>query len=96
MADRWLKDYRLDHRDRLFEEQRGRCHWCRRKCIPSHAHMSRRNPRLFTLDHVIPLCHGGGDYAGNYVGACLECNGRRGTADNPNNSEMPNSCPIGL
>jgi 5-methylcytosine-specific restriction endonuclease McrA len=34
--------------------------------------------RKATIDHIIPLCHGGSEYKANFVAACAGCNNKRG------------------
>lgn len=52
-----------EYRDVL---RRDPCVWCGR--------LSARG----TIEHVIPVAKGGRNHAGNVVGACVECNTRRG------------------
>lgn len=44
---------------------RHRCAYC------------QRNIRFTTLEHFIPLCHGGGTTAHNCVPSCVECNRKK-------------------
>lgn len=45
--------------------QKGRCYWCKKKA-------------KLTQDHVIPLSKGGAHTKTNIVGACLQCNQKKG------------------
>ena len=54
----------------LYDLQGGRCFYC---CNPTPL------PQ-FTVDHVVPVSKGGADEFANKVGACEDCNGRKGNA----------------
>lgn len=58
-----LPSYRKK-RQRLFENQKGACHYCKRPT----------NFAAFTVDHVVPLSRGGANVFFNLVGACQSCN----------------------
>ena len=59
---------RRELRLRLIEEQ-GACFYCGRE-LPEDTKMA-------TLDHVIPVCKGGGNRASNLVLCCCVCNRRK-------------------
>lgn len=59
------------------------CHWCG---IIMVERMERTGPPARTdptLDHVVPLSHGGADTDENLVLACYTCNSRRSHAATP-------------
>jgi 5-methylcytosine-specific restriction endonuclease McrA len=64
----------------LFRKQNGRCHWCRRRCLPASRRKATTPPRPLdaTLDHVVPQAEGGPTTPENCVMACFACNQRRG------------------
>jgi 5-methylcytosine-specific restriction endonuclease McrA len=55
-------------RDAIYDRDGGRCHIC-------HAKVPRR---LMTIDHLIPIVHGGSDTPDNVAVAHRACNLRRG------------------
>ncbi|MBN9034970.1 MAG: HNH endonuclease [Rhizobiales bacterium] len=58
----------------LTVNQRGRCYYCERMMtLGPHPTLKA------TRDHVVPRAEGGFDHMSNYVAACLQCNGARGT-----------------
>lgn len=60
--------YRAD-RDARWQQQGGRCFYCKRAIARSEA----------TNDHVVPLSKIGGIHSsGNIVAACLDCNRKKG------------------
>lgn len=64
-------------RDRLFSEQKGRCHYCRTHMVAAGAD----DPRAATLDHRVPKAVGGPLNYLNAVCACRACNEAK--ADKP-------------
>ena len=62
-------------RDRIMEEQRGLCFYCRKPLMPTCWGDSDNDP---TLDHVTPRCQGGRDDRKNLVVACYRCNKLKG------------------
>lgn len=62
---------RIHRRDKLI------CQYCGVACILP-AHTAQNNPRLATLDHIIPQCAGGLDAYANLITACKTCNERKG------------------
>lgn len=81
-------DHIKRRRAKLFAQQRGKCHWCGRKCINSTeppVHGKRMAPNRATLDHLRdrfdptrqdPPRRG----ESRYVMACSNCNHKRGVA----------------
>jgi len=57
----------------LFDEQRGKCHYCR-----VQMHMGTTGKYFCTVDHKTPKSKGGGNHINNLVGACFTCNNMRG------------------
>lgn len=57
-------------RDRLFNEQKGRCFYCRCHMVAAGAD----DDRATTLDHVAAKSRGGKLKNGNAVAACRKCN----------------------
>ena len=60
------------HRNRklrraIFQRERGRCFYCRRKLFP----------KISTTDHVIPAVNSGDHSFRNVVACCTECNRRK-------------------
>jgi 5-methylcytosine-specific restriction endonuclease McrA len=51
--------------ENIQKAQKGKCHYCKKK-------------RKLTIDHVIPLCKGGQHVKENVVGACFQCNTKKG------------------
>lgn len=56
---------------KIYEQQSGLCYYCFRPC---KAESHKNDPILFTLDHIVPVAHGGTDKEWNLVGSCYECN----------------------
>lgn len=56
------------HREVLYARQNGRCHYC----------AGQIDFKVWTIDHVIPLCRGGKNQLKNKVGCCKRCNGVKG------------------
>lgn len=69
----------------LFDQQNKRCFWCDRVMNrpPKGARKKGRPARSLdvTIDHIIPQSCGGTDAWGNLIGACFDCNNRRGSMD---------------
>lgn len=57
-----------ENRERVFERDEYKCHYCQKQLIRFTA----------TLDHIQPVSRGGDNSLGNLVTACLHCNSRRG------------------
>lgn len=57
-----------DNREKVFERDRFKCHYCQKQLTRFTA----------TLDHIQPVSRGGDNSLGNLVTACLHCNSRRG------------------
>lgn len=71
----------------LSKNGKGVCHYCGNAISRKGRSMSRwfvickktRLPYLkATVDHVVPVCRGGGHSPDNLVAACCECNVRKG------------------
>jgi 5-methylcytosine-specific restriction endonuclease McrA len=58
---------------RIFDRDGGRCHWCRDEL----AFEDGMPGKPWHVDHVIPICDGGGNEEANLVAACTHCNGER-------------------
>ncbi len=65
--------YEVYDRFAIYERDKGVCHICHRKVSRS----------AFTLDHLVPLVHGGPDTAANVAVAHSTCNKRRGPGRTP-------------
>lgn len=63
------KEARRKYRERLYREQNGLCFWCAGDMDEP------------TIDHVVPICKGGGNSYHNVVLSCFECNQARGCSD---------------
>lgn len=63
-----MKRQRL--RDHLFDQQKGRCFYCRRHMLPAGAD----DDRAATLDHVAAASRDGPTHISNAVAACRRCN----------------------
>ena len=65
----WARSY---YRARASEAQNHRCCYCGvLMCDPSN------NSQSLTLEHVVPIGHGGVEHPYNYVAACRRCNNKR-------------------
>lgn len=62
-----IRRTRNARRERLFEEQKGICYYCKLPTIWSD----------WTVEHRIPLSRGGNNHRDNIVGACTICNGKK-------------------
>ena len=58
---------------RHVERQNGHCVYCGIPMFLPPAR-GRKKDRLATLDHVVPLAHGGADSEANTIAACEACN----------------------
>jgi 5-methylcytosine-specific restriction endonuclease McrA len=63
---------------RLFWEQRGLCHWCRKPMLFNPT--EKNHIRMATFEHLLPRSHGGRNHTDNVVLACWLCNRIRGNA----------------
>lgn len=63
----------MTRRDALFERQHGLCAYC--KCDMT---LRWGFPNTVTRDHIVARSAGGSDDDANLVGACMECNWRKG------------------
>ena len=64
----------VKHKNFLYEKQKGRCYYCKRKCT-----RKQHVDNSFTIDHVKPLSLGGYNKLKNLVGACYRCNQLKGS-----------------
>lgn len=77
-------DYQYINRKKVYERDQWRCHICGR-LTDKKAYSARRwdnytpNPRYPTLDHLVPIAHGGAHTYANVACACWECNVNKGT-----------------
>lgn len=55
-------------KQQLYERQNGRCAYCGEK----------KRIRLMTIDHIVPLAHGGTDKIKNLQCTCKKCNYLKG------------------
>lgn len=60
---------------RMFQEQKGLCHWCRE---PMHMGYSN-GPEYATWEHLLPKSIGGPNVQSNLVLAHAKCNKLRGS-----------------
>jgi 5-methylcytosine-specific restriction endonuclease McrA len=60
---------------RLSEAQNWRCCYCGVRVVIGEP----LDPRLATLEHIVPKCFGGNDHPDNLAMACACCNNNRGT-----------------
>lgn len=64
------------YRASIYYVQDGRCHYCgERMTFPGEP----EDPRSFTIDEMTPQSLGGKRVIDNQVGACRECNNRKGS-----------------
>lgn len=57
-------------RQRAFDEQHGRCYFCKYYMTPTHPLL----PTSVTLEHLYPRSRGGPHAPWNEVAACRDCN----------------------
>jgi 5-methylcytosine-specific restriction endonuclease McrA len=67
-------------RKELHAKDGGRCYICHRLTV-LHNKGKKRNKRLATIDHVIPVAHGGSHTWANVRNCCWECNIRKGSKE---------------
>lgn len=74
MGRRAISPERIIMRDGL------RCHYCSEFMNVYHmpTKIQQRDPRRFTLEHIVPKCVGGTFGLYNIVGACAKCNSAHG------------------
>lgn len=68
-------------KQRLWEEQEGRCFYCRCECVRSgrkEIPLLEQPDNLFTVDHMTPFARGGRTEPGNLIGSCKKCNWEKG------------------
>lgn len=66
-----VKRYRLSKQ--VWERQKD-CFYCGKRMV----RWGKNKPTKFTLEHLTPKSRGGDDSLENLVGACWQCNHRRG------------------
>lgn len=64
-------------RERLFEQQRGLCHWCKQPMTLRRKGNQTPPVNFATFEHVIRRADGGGNGDDNVVLACRKCNNER-------------------
>lgn len=69
---------RQRRRVRLFYDQKGLCHWCKKQMSLQKQHPPR--PDYATFEHLLPRSMGGKSGYHNVVLACHSCNARRGNS----------------
>ena len=87
-ANQRMHEIRIPHmksgdkisRKELYAKDGGRCYICHRMTV-LHNKGKKRNKRLATIDHVIPVAHGGSHTWGNVRNCCWECNIRKGSKE---------------
>ncbi|GAC1601588.1 MAG: hypothetical protein NVS3B2_04630 [Ramlibacter sp.] len=57
---------------RIFQKRGGHCWWCNVALTPDVP-----GPTFFHVDHLVPVCDGGGNEESNLVPACAKCNHAR-------------------
>jgi hypothetical protein len=62
----------------LHRAQHGRCPYCGRPLASTGRQQRRNDPRLCTIDHVVPRARGGTSDLANLVAACRACNAAKG------------------
>lgn len=65
---------RKRRRNKLYQEQDGLCHWCKKDMRDD---VPEDHPDRVTLDHVMPISKGGTNDLSNLVAACFACNQER-------------------
>lgn len=75
-SSRRMRELARVHKDRLFQEQDGLCFYCQQLMVLDVD--TSGNPRLCTVDHVLPLSRGGDNSPENLVAACRACNQWKG------------------
>lgn len=66
-------------RNSVIARDGSNCYLCGTKCAPM-SHPSSVDPSGLTLDHVIPLAHGGSNRNENLRVCCFSCNRAKGNA----------------
>lgn len=73
----------VQQRGRRFRETRAIVLATATHCAYCHCEISDElpptHPQKATVDHIVPVAHGGTDEPENLIPACLGCNERRGT-----------------
>lgn len=63
----------------LYDDQDGKCFYCKKQCsLALDASSKEEKNAWFEIEHKIPLSKGGLDITTNIVGACHECNQKKG------------------
>lgn len=63
---------------RLLRKQNGKCWYCGVKLISPGQATTPNDPRVRSLDHVVPKFFGGVTKEENLVYACRDCNNEKG------------------
>ena len=82
--DIWYEKYNKVKKKRkrnLIESQNYKCDVCGEELICDTEKNSRKNSRLATIEHVVPVCKGGTDSPSNWTITCNSCNNTRGNMD---------------
>jgi 5-methylcytosine-specific restriction endonuclease McrA len=70
------KSLTLPERREVFRKFKGKCFHCGIKTIWDGDDFGM-NPKWFTVDHLIPIVHGGTNDRKNLVASCRRCNYRK-------------------
>lgn len=65
----------------LFFRDNYKCHLCGQYCDGFQLKGEPENPRVASIDHIIPKSKGGSNYPSNLKTSCISCNKSRGNAD---------------
>ena len=65
-------------RNAIIERDGCGCWYCGKR-LQYKTKAKRLPPHYMQLEHIVPKAHGGSDDTDNIVGACKECNRRKGT-----------------
>jgi 5-methylcytosine-specific restriction endonuclease McrA len=74
-------------RKQLHDRDGGRCYICKRKTVLKNKG-KKRNKNLSTIDHVIPVSHGGTHTWSNVRNCCWQCNIAKGSKEPHNYQEV--------
>jgi 5-methylcytosine-specific restriction endonuclease McrA len=95
MANQREHEHRIPHRKdgekitrkQLHIRDGGRCYICKRKTVLKNKG-KKRNKNLSTIDHVIPVSHGGTHTWTNVRNCCWQCNIAKGSKELDNYQEI--------
>lgn len=74
----WKLSKRRAHKKFLWEQQGGRCAYCRDPMTKRPKNIARQIPSSVTIDHLIPKSRGGTNGLANLVLCCASCNMLKG------------------